>query len=1320
MSGGQAAVVRATAAVFVAGRRAGSAVLVGPRYLVTAAHVLQRQDPGTLAKVVVEHVELEFPGRGPGGQPGRAAAARVDLGSAGAGVDVAVLDLGEDRPGWLPAPVPVWPAARPPGRVQVFGYPLAEGPLNGVWRQFTVAGPATAETVQLDWAGDAGTFPGHSGGPVVDAAGHALAGILVEGAERGRFDRFVPVTLIAEVWPGLPRPWLMAGAEPGEARSHFTRRARGQRSTARGGDLFRGRHVALDGIRRWLTATEAPGQPLVLIGQPGAGKSAVLARAALSVESGQGGPGLAFHARAATIGDFLTALADLTGIDTQTSADELVTGLAGLSGQYAVPVVLDALDEAASDRDRRQIAEVLAELAVLPGLRVAVATRPMAVGHPLAPGRPLPALGVTARDDHNLIDLDSDTYFDLEGLRQFAAALLAQDGMDHLGPPGAAWTQYRAQLGVCDRLAAVIAERAGRNFLVAAMAAVPLSTARTMIDPAAKGFDPADIPSGVGEALGKYLDRLPDQRQERDRELLTALAYARGAGLDDPTWLAFAAALGYDASVADLDALRRSPAADYLLQTAAAERGARPVTRLFHQALTDELLAPRHRPSDESALLDMLLGQAAHTGWQDRYLPEHAAEHATAAGRLDQLLEDPLYLITVDPARLVPYLDAARSATARATATVYRQSAHHLAPLDRPMQASQLELTAHRLGCRSVATRIASVAHDRPWQTLWSHGHRVTGHQVLTGHTDWVNTVAVGRLPDGTPVIVSGGHDGTVRVWQLADGAPTMPPLVGHTDGVFALAVGALPDDTPVIVSGGYDGAVRVWRLADGAPVGDPLPGHSGAVAVAVGALPDGTPVIVSGGYDGAVRVWRLADGAPVGDPLPGHSGGVASVAVGALPDGTPVIVSGGYDGAVRVRRLADGAPVGDPPGHPGGVASVTVGALPDGTPVIVSGRPDGAVQVWRLADGAPVGDPLPGHLDEPFYAVAAVAVGALPDGTPVIVSGCRGDRAVRVRRLADGAPVGDPLPGHPGGVTSVAVGALPDGTPVIVSGGYDGAVRVWRLPGAPVGDPLPGHPGGVFALAVGALPDGTPVIVSGGYDGAVRVWRLADGAPVGDPLPGHSGGVASVAVGALPDGTPVIVSGDDGGTVRVRRLADGAPVGDPPGHPGGVASVAVGALPDGTPVIVSGDDGGTVRVWRLADGAPVGDPLPGHSGGVFALAVGALPDGTPVIVSGGGRTTARCGCSGWPTARRSGTRCPATPAGWRRWRWGRCRTAPRSSSAAAAMARCGCSGWPTARRSGTRPVTPAGCSHWRWGRCRTAPRSSSAAAATTRCGRGG
>jgi hypothetical protein len=54
-----------------------SAIVVDPRYLLTAAHVLLRLDSGTGAKVPVEQVELEFPARELGGQPGRATASRL-------------------------------------------------------------------------------------------------------------------------------------------------------------------------------------------------------------------------------------------------------------------------------------------------------------------------------------------------------------------------------------------------------------------------------------------------------------------------------------------------------------------------------------------------------------------------------------------------------------------------------------------------------------------------------------------------------------------------------------------------------------------------------------------------------------------------------------------------------------------------------------------------------------------------------------------------------------------------------------------------------------------------------------------------------------------------------------------------------------------------------------------------------------------------------------------------------------------------------------------------------------------------------------------
>lgn len=46
-----------------------------------------------------------------------------------------------------------------------------------------------------------------------------------------------------------------------------------------------------------------------------------------------------------------------------------------------------------------------------------------------------------------------------------------------------------------------------------------------------------------------------------------------------------------------------------------------------------------------------------------------------------------------------------------------------------------------------------------------------------------------------------------------------MEPLAGHTGRVMSVAVGAGADGRPVVVSGSSDGTVRVWDLATGAPV---------------------------------------------------------------------------------------------------------------------------------------------------------------------------------------------------------------------------------------------------------------------------------------------------------------------------------------------------------------------------------------------------------------------------------------------------------------------------------------------------------------------
>jgi hypothetical protein len=460
--------------------------------------------------------------------------------------------------------------------------------------------------------------------------------------------------------------------------------------------------------------------------------------------------------------------------------------------------------------------------------------------------------------------------------------------------------------------------------------------------------------------------------------------------------------------------------------------------RMYHQSFANFLVDPEQNPGfliDAAETHNAIVDAYAATNplsWGD-YARRNLALHAAEIGRLDHLLEDSRFLLIAEPSRLLPHLDAARSAMARTAAAVYRQDAHLLAPLGLPTRASQLALTAHRLGYRSLAAQIASAAPDRPWQTHWSHGRQVTGHQVLAGHTGTVRAVAAAALPDGTPVIIGGGNDGTLRVWRLADGTPVGEPM-RHGRWVQEVAAAALPDGTPVIISGSYDRTVRVWRLADGTPVGEPLR-HGGAVcAVAAAALSDGTPVIISGD-DRTVRVWRLNDAAPVGEPLR-HRGPVRAVAAAALPDGTPVIISGCDDhfgpSTVLVWRAADATQV-VPPLHLG--KSVEAVAI-HGNVIIGGGGGDGTVRMWRTADGTPIGEPM--RHGRPVYAVA---VGALPDGTPVIVSG-GGDGTVRVWRTADGTQVVPSLD-LTGSVRAVAV----HGDVIITAAGADIAVHQPALP---------------------------------------------------------------------------------------------------------------------------------------------------------------------------------------------------------------------------------------------------------------------------------
>ncbi|MCP3822664.1 trypsin-like serine protease [Streptomyces sp. A3M-1-3] len=1192
--------VRATAAVFVNGHFAGTAVLIDQRYLLTAAHVVKPL--GQTAPT--GQVQVQFPSIvGSEGGEAQVQVQRVLPQSGPITVDATVLDLGEQSPEWLPSPIPLSPTRRVPKQVRVFGFPRHEKELKGVWRDFDTSGPTTVGTVQLDWVRPVGTQVGHSGGPVLDPLTGAVVGVLVEGSVKLQFDRFVPAGVIAECHPDLPRPWMLSGSDPAGEVEHFRLRALGQRSLARGGDLFRGRHAALTAVREMLMANEAPGCPLVVTGQPGAGKSAVVARAVLDLQTKGRGPGVAFHARGATHIDLLKVVADLTGVERANSPYDLISILKARSdGPWLV--VVDALDEAFTREERKEIAELLGELAVLPSLRVAVATRALATGpreNPYRLGELLPALGVTSPDSQQLVDLDTDRYFDPSGLYDYAAALLNQSGAEHPGPPGHAWSAYRADPALRARLASAITKRADRNYLVVAMAAYLLSTQPNVVDPAAPGFDRAMIPSSVGEALDKYLDGLDERHRVRVLGLLSTLAYARGPGIDNDLWIQFARALGYPVSIEDLDELLHSAAADYLLQPTHADNGI-PVTRLFHEALTDQLLQRRQsRRSDEHRLLKVLIS-SVDGDWSQAsgYARSYASDHAAACDQLPTLLDDPQFLAVADLTRLLPLLPARPDHSLAPIVAVLRQISIEANSLLSSQRTRLLALTAARNGLHELHRRLAD-ACGSGLVPRWSHAIG-TPHQSLAGHDETVRAVAIGRV-DGLDVVASGSNDHTVRIWDATTGQPIGDPLEGHTGTVRAVAVGGV-DGLDVVASGSNDHTVRIWDATTGQPIGDPLEGHTGSVsAVALGSAGD-RDIIVSGSEDETLQIWDATTHDPIGDPLESHIGGVQTVAVGRVGD-RDIIVSGSEDETLQVWDATTHDPVGAPiVGHHGGVSAVAVGSAGD-RDIIVSASNDPAAQVrvWDATTHDPVGAPIVGH----HGGVSAVAVGSAGD-RDIIVSG-NGDRLLQVWDAVTHEPVGAPIVGHHGRVRAVAVGRAGD-RDIIASGSSDCTVMVWD---DPVGTPIAGHGNAVRAVAVGRA-GGRHVVVSGSNDNSVGIWDAATGQPIGNRLEGHTRTVRAVAAGRVTE-RDIIVSGSSDGRVVVWDADTHEPIREPLVTASAVVRAVALGCAAGRSIIACGV-GTHLQVWDADTHEPIRNPI-SHSHPVNTLAVGQAGD-REIIVSGG------------------------------------------------------------------------------------------------------
>lgn len=412
--------------------------------------------------------------------------------------------------------------------------------------------------------------------------------------------------------------------------------------------------------------------------------------------------------------------------------------------------------------------------------------------------------------------------------------------------------------------------------------------------------------------------------------------------------------------------------------------------------------------------------------------------------------------------------------------------------------------------------------------------------QVLLGHTSYVWSLA---LDQDDALLASGGHDGSVRLWDLAEGGPSKI-LEDHPGGIRSLAI----SPTQRILAVGCKGMVRLWDLDSGQML-KTIAAHSASVW-GVAFSPDGR-LLVSAGQDRTIRFWSTRDYEAI-FTLQGYCASITTLAF--HPD-RKILASGAEDRAIRLWDTESGTCLKVLAGHKD--CPRTVVFSPDGKWLASKGE-DLGVRIWDAGTGKILNSFVTGCIGHIQFS---------PDGQELIAT-CD-HSVVRTWDLA-GSQWARRFEEH--GFETYSLAVSPDRR-WLAAGCENDTVYLWDWASGQLKSTLKGHSNIVWSVAF--RPD-CACLVSASADGTLRMWDVNTGQTL-RVLTGHTDQVKFVAFSPCGD---VFASAGYDHDVRLWNAQDGVCLAVLKGHTGALSSLAFDA--DGG-LLASGSQDESIRIWDVA-----------------------------------------------------------------------------------------------------------------------------------------